>query len=194
MKCGANGAADCPVPRWRLDSTVAAPRFLRPDHIIAIVRLNIALHACNAERMRGANVCSARVSHRRSINMRKLITALSVAAVTAAAIAMPTLASAQESGQYSTGYAGPVAGAVVGTAVGVGLYEGWFGTNAALAGSALPTTAAGAATVGGVAGVGTVALIDSVFQPCRGFHALFGANKDACVNGEYVGYTPRRMR
>jgi hypothetical protein len=126
--------------------------------------------------------------------MRKLITALSVAAVTAAAIAMPTLASAQESGQYSTGYAGPVAGAVVGTAVGVGLYEGWFGTNAALAGSALPTTAAGAATVGGVAGVGTVALIDSVFQPCRGFHALFGANKDACVNGERSlrGF-PRRL-
>ena len=64
----------------------------------------------------------------------------------------------------------------------------------AIAGTVLPTTAVGAATVGGVAGVGTVALIDSVFQPCRGFHALFGANKDACVNGEYVGYAPRRMR
>ena len=75
----------------------------------------------------------------------------------------------------------PVAGAAVGTAVGVGLYNGWYGTNAAIAGTVLPTTAAGAATVGGVAGVGTVALIDSVFQPCRGFHALFGANKDAVL-------------
>jgi hypothetical protein len=124
--------------------------------------------------------------------MRKLIAALSVAAVTAGAVALPTLASAQEA-QYTTGYAGPLAGAAVGTAVGVGLYEGWYGT-ATFAGSALPTTAAGATAVGGVAGVGTVALIDGVFQPCRGFHALFGANKDACVNGEYVGYAPRRMR
>jgi len=126
--------------------------------------------------------------------MRKLITALSVAAVTAAAIAVPTLASAQESGQYTTGYVGPVAGAAVGTAVGVGLYNGWYGANATFAGAALPTTAAGTVAVGGVAGVGTVALIDSAFQPCRGFHALFGANKDTCVNGDYVGYAPRRMR
>lgn len=125
--------------------------------------------------------------------MRRLIKALTIVAVTAGAIAMPTLASAQD-GQYTTGVAGPVAGAAVGTAVGVGLYNGWFGANAAIAGSALPTTAAGAATIGGIAGVGTVAAIDSVFQPCRGFHALFGANKDACVNGEYVGYQPRRMR
>lgn len=125
--------------------------------------------------------------------MRKMITALSFAAMTAASVAMPTFANAEDA-QYTTGYAGPVAGAAVGTAVGVGLYNGWYGTNAAIAGTVLPTTAAGAATVGGVAGVGTVALIDSVFQPCRGFHALFGANKDACVNGEYVGYAPRRMR
>ena len=55
-------------------------------------------------------------------------------------------------------------------------------------------TLSGAATMGGVAGVGTVALIDSALQPCRGFHALFGANKDACVNGEYVGYQPEPRR
>lgn len=124
--------------------------------------------------------------------MRKLITALSVAAVTAAAIAIPTFASAQESGQYTTGYVGPVAGAAVGTAVGLGLYNGWYGSGVFV--STLPTTAVGAAAMGGVAGVGTIAAIDSVFQPCRGFHALFGANKDACANGEYVGYAPRRMR
>jgi hypothetical protein len=125
--------------------------------------------------------------------MRRLITALTAAAITAGAIALPTLASAQEA-QYTTGYAGPVAGAAVGTAVGVGLYNGWYGANAAIGSAALPTTAIGATAVGGVAGVGTVAAIDSVFQPCRGFHALFGANKDACANGEYVGYQPRRIR
>ena len=126
--------------------------------------------------------------------MRRFITALSVAAVTAGAIAMPTLANAQENvqHQYTTGYVAPLAGAVVGTAVGVGLYHGWYGSSAFVAG--LPTTAVGAATMGGIAGVGTVALIDGVFQPCRGFHALLGANKGACVNGEYVGYQPRRMR
>ncbi len=126
--------------------------------------------------------------------MRRLITALSVAAMTAGAIAMPTLASAQQGAQYTTGYAGPVAGAAVGTAVGVGLYNGWYGTSSAITTGALSTTVGGAITAGGIAGVGTVAAIGSVFQPCRGFHALFGANKDACVNGEYVGYAPRRMR
>jgi len=125
--------------------------------------------------------------------MRKLITALSVAAM-AAAVAIPTFASAQEQPQYTTGYAGPVAGAAVGSAVGFGLYNGWYGANAAIGSTVLPATAAGATAVGGVAGVGTVALIDGVFQPCRGFHALFAANSGACVNGDYVGYAPRRIR
>jgi hypothetical protein len=122
--------------------------------------------------------------------MRKLITALSFAAIAAVALSSPSMA---QDTQYTTGYAGPVAGAAVGTAAGVGLYNGWYsGVGSSL--TAATSTAAGAVAVGGVAGVGTVALIDGVFQPCRGFHALFGANKDACVNGEYVGYTPRRMR
>jgi high-affinity Fe2+/Pb2+ permease len=124
--------------------------------------------------------------------MRRLVTALSVAAVTTAAIAMPTFASAQD-GQYTTGYAGPVAGAVVGTAVGVGLYNGWYGSSSAIT-TGVATTTAGAITFGGVAGVGTVALIDGAFQPCRGFHALFGANKNECANGEYVTYAPRPRR
>jgi hypothetical protein len=51
----------------------------------------------------------------------------------------------------------------------------------------LPTTAAGAAAFGGVAGIGTVAVIDAAVQPCRGFQALFGLNKDECVNGAWVG-------
>ena len=32
-----------------------------------------------------------------------------------------------------------------------------------------------------------LAALDSVIQPCRGFQALFGANKESCVNGHYVG-------
>ncbi len=122
--------------------------------------------------------------------MRKLITALSFAAIAAVALSSPSMA---QDTQYTTGVAGPVAGAAVGTAVGLGLYNGWYGSSGAFVTGAT-TTAVGAATIGGIAGVGTVALIDGVFQPCRGFHALFGANKDACVNGEYVGYAPRRMR
>ncbi len=69
---------------------------------------------------------------------------------------------------------------------GVGLYNGWYAGEFA----ALPSTAAGAAAVGGVAGIGTIALIDAIVQPCRGFHALFGLNHGRCVNGEYVGDQP----
>jgi hypothetical protein len=114
-----------------------------------------------------------------------------------ASVAMSTAALAAPGPYYSgPGYAGGevAAGTVTGAVVGVGLYEGWFGSSAAVAGSVLPVTAAGAATVGGVAGVGTVALIDSAIQPCQGFHAVFGMNRDACVNGQYVGYAqPRRV-
>lgn len=123
--------------------------------------------------------------------MRKFITGLSVATVAAAALATPAMARMDD--RYPTAhYAAPVAGAAVGTAVGVGLYNGWYGTSAAV--TALPATAAGAAVTGGVAGIGTIALIDAVTQPCRGFNAVFGLNKDVCVNGEYVGYAPRRLR
>jgi hypothetical protein len=126
--------------------------------------------------------------------MRKLITVLSLAALTAAALS--TSAMARPGDTYyptrSEAYVAPVVGAAVGTAVGVGLYNGWYTTSGFI--GTLPTTAAGAAVVGGVAGVGTVALIDSIFQPCRGFHALFGMNHGACANGEYVGYEqPRHM-
>ena len=131
--------------------------------------------------------------------MRKLITGLSLAAVTAAAVAMPTLASAEPAygrgeGPTTYSYVAPVAGLAAGTVVGVGLYNGWFGAAPTIAGGALPTTAAGAAAMGGVAGIGAVALIDGVAQPCRGFHALFGANREACVDGQYVGYAPRPAR
>lgn len=122
--------------------------------------------------------------------MRKTITAVSFAALTAIALATPAMAQPRDTYYPPENYAAPIAGAAVGTAVGVGLYNGWYGTTPAIAGSVLPTTVAGAVAVGGVAGIGTVALIDGVIQPCHGFQALFGANKDACVNGEYVGYAP----
>jgi hypothetical protein len=118
--------------------------------------------------------------------MRKTI--LAIAAVSALA----TPAFAESVTVYGRDYYNPAApaevatGAVAGTAVGVGISEGWFGTT--VAGSALPATAAGAATVGGVVGVGAVAAIDGVVQPCRGVQAFFGMNKDACVDGHYVGH------
>lgn len=121
--------------------------------------------------------------------MRKLLPLMTLAA--AAAFASTALAEPVEvnpnHGKY---YIAPVAGAAVGTAVGVGLYNGWLGSSALVA--AAPTTAVGAVAVGGVAGIGTLALIDAVIQPCRGFHALFGMNRDQCVNGEWVGDAPHR--
>lgn len=126
--------------------------------------------------------------------MRKVIPMLTLAL--AAAVATPALAAP---GPYHHRHSRAAAvevgtGAVAGTAVGLGFSEGWWGP--AVGGTVFPTTVAGAATVGGVAGIGTVALLDAAIQPCRGFQALLGMNKDACVNGEFVGYEqappPRR--
>src|SRR5665213_706639 len=121
--------------------------------------------------------------------MRNLITGLSVAVIVAAALATPAMAR-MDSYHETPATAEVVTGAAVGTAAGVGLSEGWFGSGATV--TALGATAGTAAVAGGVAGVGTVALLDAVVQPCRGFHALFGLNHGACVNGEYVGYAPER--
>jgi hypothetical protein len=120
-------------------------------------------------------------------SMRKTALAIAAAATVAA---LSTSAFAETN--RTVGAAEVGTGAVVGTVAGVGLYNGWWGATAG--GVVLPTSVAGAVAVGGVAGVGTVALIDSVVQPCRGFHAVFGANRDACVNGQYVGerVAPRR--
>lgn len=118
--------------------------------------------------------------------MRKLMIALSAATIAAAALATPAMADVD----VTTGEV--VAGAAVGTAVGVGVYQGWYGSG--MTATALGATAGTAAVAGGIAGVGTIALIDAVIQPCRGFHAILGLNSGACANGEYVGYGPRRMR
>lgn len=123
--------------------------------------------------------------------MRK--TLLTLAAVSAVALAVSP-ASAQP--RSHANYAAPVAGVAVGTAVGVGIYNGWYGSAATAA--TLPTTVAGAATFGGIAGVGTVALVHAATTPCTGFQALFSpfnpSAGEGCVNGQYVGYqeAPRR--
>jgi hypothetical protein len=122
--------------------------------------------------------------------MRKILCVLSLAA--AAALTASTAQAAE--GYYypypahdrTAGEFG--AGVVGGTIAGVGVSQGWWG--ATVAGAALPTTAAGAAAIGGVVGIGTVAVLDAALEPCRGFAAVFGLNKDACVDGHYVGYGP----
>jgi hypothetical protein len=116
--------------------------------------------------------------------MRK--TLMAIAAV--AALSTPALArNVTVYGDYNPAAPAEVTtGAVAGTAVGVGVSEGWFG-GALGSSTAVAASTAGAITVGGVAGVGTVAALDAIIQPCRGFSALFGANKESCVDGHYVG-------
>jgi hypothetical protein len=122
--------------------------------------------------------------------MRKTLVALSLAA--AAALATPALAQpAAYHARTSDPTVPAIAGVATGTVVGVGLYNGWWGATAA--GVTLPTTAAASAAVGGVAGIGAVALIDAAIQPCRGFQALLTINADKCVDGVYVGDQPRRV-
>jgi hypothetical protein len=93
--------------------------------------------------------------------MRKTLLALPVAATAAAVFA--TSASAQPPNYPPEPYFAPAAGVVAGTVVGLGFAEAWWASPAAL------STAAGAATVGGVAGIGTMALIHSITTPCQGF-------------------------
>lgn len=77
------------------------------------------------------------------------------------------------------------AGVATGTVAALGAYNAWWGTGAFA--SALPATAAGSAAFGGVVGVGALALVDAMLQPCRGFAAVFDLSHGECVNGEYVG-------
>lgn len=117
--------------------------------------------------------------------MRKIIPALAFAA--AAAVATPALA---EVDGVNPNYA-PVAvatGAVVGTAVGVGLYNGWYGSGAMATSLGASTGAAVAA--GGVAGVGTVVLLEGLTAKCHGFGVLWTPRSE-CVNGQWVGDAPR---
>lgn len=120
--------------------------------------------------------------------MRKTIYAISIAAL-AAALATPALADPPRQRDDIA----PVAGVAAGTAIGLGLSEAWWGASPAIAGAALPTTAAGAAAIGGVAGIGGIALVDAAIQPCAGFHAMFLLNQDYCAqqNAQQIAYEER---
>lgn len=113
--------------------------------------------------------------------MRKALYALPVIA---AAFATPALAQPYYDNAPYPPAAPVVAGAAVGTAAGLGFYNGWYG-------AAFTMPALTSAAVGGVAAVGTVAFVDALLQPCRGFHAMFDLSHGQCVNGQYVGYQPR---
>jgi hypothetical protein len=111
--------------------------------------------------------------------MRKTLTAISIAALTAA---FATAALADPPRQRD--YVAPAAGVAAGTAFGLGITEGWWG---ATAGAALPATVAGAAAAGGVAGIGTIAFVDAAIQPCAGFHALLDMNEQYCAEVNHYG-------
>lgn len=125
--------------------------------------------------------------------MRQALYALPIVA---AALATPAMAQPYGYDDYAydnAAAAAPwVAGTAAGTVVALGAYHGWY-TSWGAAGAMLPSTAVGAAAAGGVAAIGTVALVDAAIQPCRGFHALFDLNHGRCVNGQYVGDTARRV-
>jgi hypothetical protein len=111
--------------------------------------------------------------------------------VAAAVAAIATPAVAQSVRYEQPNYAAPAAGAAVGTGVGVAVSEGAIGGSL---GAALPATAAGAAAVGGVAGIGAASVIHAATTPCQGFHMLFGnlfTSSEGCVNGQWVGTEPR---
>ena len=85
----------------------------------------------------------------------------------------------------------PAAGVAVGTGIGLAVSEGAIGGSL---GAALPATAAGAAAVGGVAGIGAAALVHASTTPCQGFHMFFGnlfTSSEGCVNGQWAGHEPR---
>lgn len=106
----------------------------------------------------------------------------------AAALAAPSVgASAQAVRYQAPNYVAPAVGIAAGTATGLAISEGAFTGGL---GAALPATAAGAAAFGGIAGVGTAAIIHAATTPCQGFHALFGnlfTSSEGCVNGQWVG-------
>ena len=127
--------------------------------------------------------------------MRNILPALAFAAAATAALATPALAEIDGvNPNYANSYGavGAVAaGAVVGTAVGVGLYNGWYGSSAFATSAGL--TVGSAVAVGGVAGVGTVVLLEGITAKCHGFGVLWTARSE-CVNGQWVGDGPQYRR
>ncbi|HZT25817.1 MAG TPA: hypothetical protein VFA57_08965 [Pseudolabrys sp.] len=122
--------------------------------------------------------------------MRKTLCAISIAAL-AAVLAAPATAAPRH-----PDYVAPTVGVVGGTVVGLGLSEGWWGAAPAVAGAALPTTAVGAAAVGGVAGIGGIAFVDAMIEPCQGFQAMFLLNERYCAeqNAQRIAYAEGATR
>ena len=124
--------------------------------------------------------------------MRNIIPAIALTAIAVASLATPALAEIDGVNPNYSNYYAPgavAAGAVVGTAVGVGLYNGWYGSGAFA--TSAGATAATAVAVGGVAGIGTVALLEGVTAKCHGFGVIWTARSE-CVNGQWVGDGPVR--
>lgn len=131
--------------------------------------------------------------------MRKLILAVplvAAAAISTAAVAQPAYppppgpppAPASAGDYYGPGPAPGVAaaGVVTGTVVGLGFSQGWWSAPAAL------TTTAGAAAVGGAAGIGAIALIDAFTRPCHGFRIAIDP-PEYCAQLTAQGAPPERV-
>lgn len=118
--------------------------------------------------------------------MRKFLPLLTLAA--AVAVATPALAQPEWRGNS---VAPVVAGAAVGTAVGVGLAHGWYGSSGFV--TSLGATTGSAIAAGGVAGVGTVVLLEGLTAKCHGFGVLW-TPRNECVNGQWVGDQPVMYR
>lgn len=124
--------------------------------------------------------------------MRKILK-FAAAAATAVVLASPAMAQSWNEQNYeANNYIAPAAGVIGGTVVGVGLYNGWWGSGAIA--TSLGATAVSSAVAGGVVGVGVAAAADAVLQPCRGFSAMFNLRPTECVNGQWVGDRPQRVR
>jgi hypothetical protein len=119
--------------------------------------------------------------------MRKTILAVSAAA--AVTLSSPAFAQPADYAAYPPRYYAPAVGAVAGTLVGLGFSEHWWHGPHAL------TSAAGAAAVGFVAGVGTLVLIDAFTTPCRGFRiAVDSPAACASMNEAPLARVARRAR
>jgi hypothetical protein len=118
--------------------------------------------------------------------MRKLFPLLTLAA--AVAVATPALAQPEWRGNSA---APVIAGAAVGTAVGVGAYNGWYSGSAFA--TSLGASTGTAIAAGGVAGVGTVVLLEGLTAKCHGFGVLW-TPRNECVNGQWVGDQPAMYR
>ena len=124
--------------------------------------------------------------------MRKILLMLPLAA--AAAFSTPATAQEPLPDPYvDTRTAAVGTGVVAGTLFGLSLSEAWWGSS--ILGYGLPASAATAAAVGGVAGIGAITLVHGLTTPCYGAHAFWSGlftSPEGCENGQWVGHGPQR--